>query len=64
MVCRFCGRPTDIRWGGEPICEGCYQDAGSCCPEFGGADLWREREADSGAADGPPPDDPPAAAQE
>lgn len=60
MVCRFCGRPTDIRWGGEAVCEQCYQDAGSCCPEFGGADLWRERGADP-AADEPPPHDPPAA---
>jgi hypothetical protein len=44
MVCRFCGRPTEIILGGLPICEGCYEERGSCCLEFGGEDLWQERE--------------------
>jgi hypothetical protein len=41
MECRFCGRPTALVFQGVPICEQCYEDAGSCCLEFGGADLWK-----------------------
>jgi hypothetical protein len=44
MECRFCGRPTEIVLGGVPVCEECYQNAGSRCLEFGGEDLWAERE--------------------
>ena len=44
MECRFCRRPTEILLGGVPVCEECYQNAGSCCLEFGGDDLWAERE--------------------
>jgi hypothetical protein len=51
--CRFCGRPTEIVLDGMPICEECYQKAGSCCVEFGGQDLWRQREHD--ASDDPRP---------
>jgi hypothetical protein len=36
-----------------PICKECYQKAGSCCVEFGGHDLWRQREHD--ASDDPRP---------
>ncbi len=42
--CRCCGRPTSVHFGGMPICEECYQHAGSCCLEFGGDDLWQKRE--------------------
>ena len=44
MECRFCGRPTEIVLDGRPICEECYQHAGSCCLEFGGEDLWKARD--------------------
>jgi hypothetical protein len=44
MECHFCGRPTTLLFGGMPICEECYQNAGSCCLEFGGNDLWQKRE--------------------
>ena len=46
MECKYCGKPTEIAIGGEPICEECYQNAGSCCLEFGGDDLWEQREAE------------------
>jgi hypothetical protein len=44
MECRFCGRPTEIVLDDMPICEDCYEERGSCCLEFGGDDLWQERE--------------------
>jgi hypothetical protein len=47
MTCKFCGRPTPILIGGMPVCDECYQDAGSCCQEFGGNDLWQRREEES-----------------
>ena len=53
---RFCGRPTEILLAGAPICEQCYENAGSCCPEFGSSDLWAEREHESAAVR--PPADP------
>jgi hypothetical protein len=43
MECRYCGKPADDAVDGVPICEGCYQQAGSCCLEFGGDDLWQDR---------------------
>lgn len=43
MECRFCGKPTTLLVGGAPICEDCCQNAGSCCREFGGDDLWQQR---------------------
>jgi cystathionine beta-lyase/cystathionine gamma-synthase len=39
--CNRCGRPAAMRIEDEWICEACYQEAGSCCPEFGGSDLWQ-----------------------
>ena len=52
MECSYCGRPTELVIGGLPICEECYQNAGSCCLEFGGDDLWQKREeARSGSED-------------
>jgi hypothetical protein len=38
---------------GAPICEECYEHAGSCCMEFGGEDLWQKQEQEQEApADG------------
>jgi hypothetical protein len=51
MECRYCGRPTDIIFEGVPICEQCYQDAGSCCLEFGSHDLWQRPVEKSAAGD-------------
>jgi hypothetical protein len=62
MVCQFCGRATEIRLGDLAICEECYQAAGSCCPEFGAADLWGARGQEPAAdADGSPPREVPPA---
>ncbi len=47
MECSCCGRPTTLLMGGRPICEECYHNAGSCCMEFGGDDLWQVREEES-----------------
>lgn len=75
MECQICGRPTTLLIGGQPICEECYQEVGSCCPEFGGDDLWQQRDNEPGsghpdsaqkskplnqAAAGQPPSDSPA----
>ncbi len=40
MACELCGRPDAIRFGDRFVCPECYENAGSCCPEFGGDDLW------------------------
>jgi AhpD family alkylhydroperoxidase len=50
MECNFCGRLTTLLVGGTPVCEECYEKAGSCCLEFGGDDLWQRREEESGIA--------------
>lgn len=42
--CRYCGRSTTLQFGDTPVCEECYQKAGSCCLEFGDEDLWKNRE--------------------
>jgi hypothetical protein len=42
MDCKFCGNPTSLMIGDMPICENCYNNAGSCCREFGDDDLWRD----------------------
>ncbi len=57
MECRFCGRLTTLLIGGMPVCEECYENAGSCCLEFGGDDFWQKRQDEpkdgqSNAADG------------
>lgn len=61
MECQFCGRPTELVVGGMAICEGCYQDAGSCCAEFGGGDLWAERGREPAADRRPTAEPPPGA---
>jgi hypothetical protein len=44
MECSICGKPTTLLVGDTPVCEDCYEKAGSCCLEFGGEDLWQGRE--------------------
>lgn len=43
-TCDRCGRPAAIKVGDEFFCEECYQLPGSCCPEFGGEDIWEVKE--------------------
>lgn len=40
--CEVCGVPGALKVGDRWLCESCYVEAGSCCPEFGGNDLWEE----------------------
>ena len=44
IACEFCGRFGAFVIGDRRLCEDCYEAQGSCCPEFGGSDLWKERE--------------------
>lgn len=43
-VCEVCGRFGAFEVGDRKLCVDCYQNAGSCCPEFGADDLWQQRE--------------------
>jgi hypothetical protein len=52
-ACQFCDQLTEIVLGGVPVCEACYQEASSCCAEFGGQDVWQQRTRD--ATDEPRP---------
>ena len=45
-TCDRCGKFGAFDLGGRLLCAGCYEEAGACCPEFGAADLWRERDKD------------------
>lgn len=46
-ACERCGLPeAEIVIGDRSLCLDCYYLAGSCCLEFGGDDLWREKEQD------------------
>lgn len=42
--CDRCGKLAVVKVKDEQLCEECYQTAGSCCPEFGGDDLWEVEE--------------------
>lgn len=33
--CDLCGRPGASRFADRWICDTCYCESGSCCPEFG-----------------------------
>jgi hypothetical protein len=38
--CERCGTANAVKVGARWLCENCYVEAGSCCPEFGADDLW------------------------
>ncbi len=42
--CRRCGRMPAEKFGDQWFCRECFQQFGSCCLEFGGDDLWRQRD--------------------
>jgi len=42
--CDDCGRFGAFDLGDRRLCEECYRGCGSCCPEFGGHDLWADDE--------------------
>jgi hypothetical protein len=39
--CERCGAPSGVKVGTRWLCQSCYAEAGSCCLEFGGDDLWK-----------------------
>jgi hypothetical protein len=41
-VCEECGATGAVNVGDRWLCENCYVQAGSCCPEFGASDLWED----------------------
>ena len=43
-TCTGCGRFGAYLFDGEQLCGECYEKRGSCCPEFGAHDLWRQVE--------------------
>jgi hypothetical protein len=38
-VCDRCGRFGAYEFDGQHLCADCYEQQGSCCPEFGADDL-------------------------
>ena len=40
LRCDECGRFGAFDLETRHLCEGCYQECGSCCLEFGKDDLW------------------------
>ena len=40
--CENCGASRALKVGDRWLCESCYVEAGSCCLEFGGTDLWED----------------------
>lgn len=40
IPCEKCGRYDAVEIGEHHLCVDCYEEAGSCCLEFGGDDLW------------------------
>ena len=40
--CDTCGASGAVNVGDRWLCESCYVEAGSCCLEFGGIDLWED----------------------
>lgn len=43
-ACEACGRFGAFRFDGRALCDECYTNSGSCCPEFGKDDLWSAHE--------------------
>lgn len=41
--CDECGSFDAVAIGDRWLCERCYSEKGSCCPEFGKDDLWADR---------------------
>lgn len=45
--CELCGTPIDEHNEGmDGYCKSCCEDAGSCCPEFGGFDHTKDASED------------------
>ncbi len=46
-ACERYGRFGAFQFGDIWLCPACYQERGSCCPEFGADDLWPTEEEQS-----------------
>ena len=46
VVCDTCGRFGAYDFDGDRLCATCYENRGSCCPEFGADDLWPAEETE------------------
>ena len=44
-TCDECGTLGAFTFEGVKLCLRCYSEKGSCCPEFGKDDLWKDRDA-------------------
>lgn len=44
VPCETCGRFGAYEFDGTRLCVDCCEKRGSCCPEFGADDLWRNEE--------------------
>jgi hypothetical protein len=42
-TCDECGALGALTFDGVKLCLRCYSEKGSCCPEFGKDDLWKDR---------------------
>jgi hypothetical protein len=42
LRCDTCGVFGAFDLGDRHLCEDCYRQCGSCCPEFGAHDLWKD----------------------
>jgi hypothetical protein len=42
-ACERCGKFGAFDVGERWLCATCYEESGSCCPEFGADDLWKQR---------------------
>ena len=45
-TCDECGELGAFTFTGVKLCLRCYSERGSCCPEFGKDDLWKDRVAE------------------
>jgi hypothetical protein len=52
-ACDRCGQFGAFLFDGQTLCGDCYETRGSCCPEFGRDDLWREETTTSPATTSP-----------
>lgn len=60
LACERCGRFGAYQFDGERVCADCYELRGSCCPEFGQDDFWREKACTGSAPLPTPPSKKPA----
>jgi hypothetical protein len=53
ITCDRCGCFGAYAFDTAQLCADCYETRGSCCPEFGGDDMWEQKAASPAAANAP-----------